>query len=161
MDWWPNVEGWFLCVVSLHRSVAEGWPKCSCKPWGGSGSEVTTSVSGGKYPCPWQRGWNEMLFEVLSSPNPSSICFNSIIQTFPVLVSRVWACESNSSEFCWLLQHLLVSWAVGWCLESSPLSESKQVMWYSISISLTLLPEQESHSPHLLPACKQFFLSEG
>lgn len=53
--------------------------------------------SGGRRPCPWQRGWNQVIFKVPSSPNHSLIlrfCEKGANESWRAVL--VWVCFSNS-----------------------------------------------------------------
>ena len=59
-----------LSIVVLLLNVQLPHPWKRSKPgW----MELWAARSSGRCPCPWQEGWNEMMFKVPSNPNCSMI----------------------------------------------------------------------------------------
>jgi len=62
--------------IFFTMKVVRHWNKWQCSRPGWTGLWATWA--GGRCPCPWQGGWNEMIFKVPFNPNHSISVMGSL-----------------------------------------------------------------------------------
>lgn len=77
----PNfsLEGGVGCACWKGLTWPHPW-KCSRSSW----MEFGATWSSRRCPCPWQRCWNEMIFEVFSNPNHFVVLKSSKLLFYPL-----------------------------------------------------------------------------
>ena len=84
--------------------------------------EMWETSSGGRRPCSWQGGWNQMIFKVPSNPNNS-----------------VFLCTNLTFQGCWTLAYAIISDWLVWLKVSSLDSRPYKTALVFISLRYHLL----------------------